>query len=211
MYHDEKVYADVQKYPLQNDQTVLPQQMTSSLPYLQPHKMESSFQSPGSCNDADASSTTYFSDSTDTSNLSSSLTNFAQDMIKTERSEEDFTRPLNQELEVEIRNLEKEYAAVFDSGYSEDQAKKFVEKPHNANDLFNMTDIFIRRLIKFAKHIPEFKSLKQEDQIYLLKVSLKKKLYFLKLLLCPPSKKREYIVLLNLMSVGRYVGLSVVR
>ncbi|XP_045189324.1 nuclear hormone receptor HR96-like isoform X3 [Mercenaria mercenaria] len=168
MYHDEKMYADEKMYPLQNEQTALPQQMTQPVTYMPPHKMES-FQSPGSCNDVDNNSRNYYSDSTDTSNMSSPLANFTPEHIKMEKNEEDFSRPLSPELEAEIQNLEKEYASVFDSGYSEDQAKKMVEKPHNANDLFNMTDIFIRRLIKFAKHIPEFKNLKQEDQIYLLK------------------------------------------
>lgn len=90
--------------------------------------------------------------------------------IKIERDEGDFPIPLPEVIADNIANLEKEYNTVFDVGYSEEQAKKFTEKPHNANELFNMTDIFIRRLIKFAKHIPEFRALKQEDQIYLLKV-----------------------------------------
>ena len=91
--------------------------------------------------------------------------------IKQEQPDpDDFSRPLLEEVANNIANLEREYMAVFDVGYSEEQAKKFTEKPHNANELFNMTDIFIRRLIKFAKHIPEFRALKQEDQIHLLKV-----------------------------------------
>ncbi|XP_060566181.1 uncharacterized protein LOC132725120 [Ruditapes philippinarum] len=81
-------YANVQKYLIENEQTVLPQQMTTPFPYLPPHKMESSFQSPGIYNDTDTNSTTYFSDSTETSNLSSPLTNFAQDIIKTKKSED---------------------------------------------------------------------------------------------------------------------------
>lgn len=158
-------------YPMHNEQTALPQKMPTSMAYLPPHKMEA-YQSPSSGSETNMNSTNYMSDSTDTSNLSSPLDNFAQETIKQEMniSDEDFVRPLTPEIEAEIRNLEKQYAEVFDSGYSEDQAKKMVEKPHSANDLFNMTDIFIRRLIKFAKHIPEFKSLKQEDQIHLLKV-----------------------------------------
>ncbi|ESO91090.1 hypothetical protein LOTGIDRAFT_122526, partial [Lottia gigantea] len=35
--------------------------------------------------------------------------------------------------------------------------------------LFNLTDAFIRRLIKFGKVLPEFKELSQEDQIHILK------------------------------------------
>ncbi|KAJ8307684.1 hypothetical protein KUTeg_014765, partial [Tegillarca granosa] len=83
--------------------------------------------------------------------------------------EEDYPRPLSDEVHKEIENLKYQYAAVFDQPYTEDQVAKLTENPRSSNDLFNMTDIFIRRLIKFAKHIPEFKQLIQEDQIHLLK------------------------------------------
>ena len=106
--------------------------------------------------------------------LASPPTAVSPPVLKLEQDEDDFLRPLSEEIANNIANLEREYKAVFDVGYSEEQAKKFTEKPHNANELFNMTDIFIRRLIKFAKHIPEFRALKQEDQIYLLKVRKRK-------------------------------------
>ena len=118
--------------------------------------------------------TSYMSDSTDNS-LSSpgnQIVNISTNNVKVEPSPDSLPRPMPPEVEDGIKALEIEYQGVFDSGYSELQAKKMVERPHTANELFNMTDIFIRRLIKFAKHIPEFKCLKQEDQIYLLKVSL---------------------------------------
>ena len=78
---------------------------------------------------------------------------------------------LNEEIEKEIENLEKQYQAVFDTPYNEEQIEKLKNAPKSPNDLFNMTDMFVRRLIKFSKHIPEFKNLIQEDQIHLLKVT----------------------------------------
>ena len=66
--------------------------------------------------------------------------------------------------------MEKTYNEIFEATYSLDQINKMKEKPGTSNDLFNMTDMFIRRLIKFSKFIPEFKTLSQEDQINLLKV-----------------------------------------
>ena len=67
--------------------------------------------------------------------------------------------------------MEKTYTNIFDAPYQDVQAMRLETQPKSANDLFNKTDVFIRRLIKFAKLLPEFKSLPQEDQIHLLKVS----------------------------------------
>nr|XP_022338256.1 nuclear hormone receptor HR96-like isoform X1 [Crassostrea virginica] len=89
--------------------------------------------------------------------------------FKSEMDDDDYPRPLSEEIRLEIQNLEEQYATVFDQPYNETQYKKLTESPRSANDLFNLTDIFIRRLIKFAKHVPEFKQLQQEDQIHLLK------------------------------------------
>ena len=131
-----------------------------------PVKAES-FSPQISCEDV---TTNYLSDDTDVSSVFTT----SPPIIKLEKDEDDFPRPLPEDIAANICNLEKEYTEIFDSGYSEEQAKKFTEKPHNANELFNMTDIFIRRLIKFAKHIPEFRQLKQDDQIHLLKVGFLK-------------------------------------
>ncbi|XP_062611264.1 nuclear hormone receptor HR96-like isoform X1 [Saccostrea cucullata] len=89
--------------------------------------------------------------------------------FKSEMDDDDYPRPLPEDIRKEIQNLEEQYAAVFDQPYNETQFRKLTESPRSANDLFNLTDIFIRRLIKFAKHVPEFKQLQQEDQIHLLK------------------------------------------
>ncbi|KAK3095366.1 hypothetical protein FSP39_013806 [Pinctada imbricata] len=89
--------------------------------------------------------------------------------MKSETEEDDFPRPLREDYRLEIENLEHQYAAVFDVPYNEDQFTKLANNPRTPNELFNLTDIFIRRLIKFAKHVPEFKNLQQEDQIHLLK------------------------------------------
>ena len=143
--------------------------MDSALPQTcqipNPVKLET-FSPQISCEEV---TTNYLSDDTDTSSV---FANASPPFIKMEKDEDDFPRPLTEEISNNIANLEKEYKSIFDVGYSEEQARKFTEKPHNANELFNMTDIFIRRLIKFAKHIPEFQQLKQEDQILLLKVIL---------------------------------------
>ncbi|KAK3584336.1 hypothetical protein CHS0354_017506 [Potamilus streckersoni] len=96
--------------------------------------------------------------------------NFSPMTLKCEPEEEDdFPQPLSEEIQKEIEQLEKEYDAVFSQGYSKEQSSKLTDNPRSANELFNMTDIFIRRLIKFSKHIPEFRQLKQDDQIHLLK------------------------------------------
>lgn len=92
--------------------------------------------------------------------------------FKSEMDDDDYPRPLSEDIRQEIQHLEEQYASVFDQPYNETQYKKLTESPRSANDLFNLTDIFIRRLIKFAKHVPEFKQLQQEDQIHLLKVGL---------------------------------------
>ena len=70
--------------------------------------------------------------------------------------------------------MQKTYNEIFEATYSADQIKNLQQNPATSSELFNMTDIFIRRLIKFAKCIPEFKELKQEDQINLLKVFIYK-------------------------------------
>ena len=124
-----------------------------------------SFSPQISCEDATSN---YFSDDTDVSSVFTT----SPPIVKLEKDEDDFLRPLAEDIAANICTLEREYNEIFDIGYSEEQAKRFTEKPHNANELFNMTDIFIRRLIKFAKHIPEFRQLKQEDQIFLLKVGI---------------------------------------
>lgn len=165
------------KFPSPTSQMKMTPQMaptgTPPVTYCPPHKMDL-YSPPGSSSDGEINSTNYMSDSTENSSVNSPpkgpYLSFSPSLVKKEHNEDDYPRPLSDELAKEIQLMEKEYRLVFDSGYSEDQARKLVDKPHSANDLFNMTDIFIRRLIKFAKHIVEFKSLKQEDQIYLLKV-----------------------------------------
>ncbi|KAH9524785.1 hypothetical protein Btru_027816 [Bulinus truncatus] len=82
---------------------------------------------------------------------------------------EDYMNPLNPQIDSNLRELEKVYNEIFEAPYMPEQLPKLIEKPKTANQLFNMTDIFIRRLIRFAKHIPEFKNLTQADQIHLLK------------------------------------------
>ena len=166
------------KFPSPPTQMKMPTQLppgSTPLTYCPPHKMDL-YSPPGSSSDGEINSTNYMSDSTENSSVSSPpkgpYLSFSPSLVKTEHNEEEYPRPLSEDLAKEIQIIEKDYKAVFDSGYSEDQAKKMVEKPHSANDLFNMTDIFIRRLIKFAKNIIEFKTLRQEDQIGLLKVSM---------------------------------------
>lgn len=117
--------------------------------------------SPGS---TDEITSTYISE--DSSNRSP-----MDDMspLKSDIEDDDYIVPLCDEYRKEIENLEFQYAQVFDSGYTEEQVQKLTGDPRSPDELFNMTDIFIRRLIKFSKHIPEFRSLPQEDQIHLLK------------------------------------------
>ncbi|KAL5021810.1 hypothetical protein ScPMuIL_000965 [Solemya velum] len=81
---------------------------------------------------------------------------------------EDEPKPCPEDILIQIKNIEEKYDSCFNSAYTEEQADR-LKTPSSANELFNMTDIFIRRLIKFAKKIPEFNKLKQEDQIHLLK------------------------------------------
>ena len=97
--------------------------------------------------------------------------NFSPFREKSETDDDDYPRPLREDYRLEIENLERQYAGVFDVPYNEDQFNKLTHNPRTPNELFNLTDIFIRRLIKFAKHVPEFRDLQQEDQIHLLKVS----------------------------------------
>ncbi|XP_076104424.1 vitamin D3 receptor-like isoform X2 [Mytilus galloprovincialis] len=120
-------------------------------------KMEDS---PGSTEDV---STTYMSEDSNKSPMDD------LSPLKSDLEDEDYIVPLNEEYRKEIENLETQYKIVFDSGYTEEQVQKLTGDPRSPDELFNMTDIFIRRLIKFAKHIPEFRALPQEDQIHLLK------------------------------------------
>ncbi|XP_052227193.1 nuclear hormone receptor HR96-like isoform X2 [Dreissena polymorpha] len=169
--------GDEMKFHSPSSQTTLtspPQVSPSGVhgAYRPPHKMDM-YSPTGSSSEGEVNSTNYMSDSTENSNISSPLTSsyltLSPSVVKTELNEDNYSRPIPPDVALEILQLEKDYNSVFDSGYTDDQSRRFTEKPHNANDLFNMTDIFIRRLIKFAKHIPEFKALKQEDQIHLLK------------------------------------------
>lgn len=78
--------------------------------------------------------------------------------------------PLTPYMQDCLDNLSKIYTDIFEEAYKPDQASKLAN-PKSAEQLYNMTEIFIRRLIKFARHLPEFKSLTQQDQIKILKVS----------------------------------------
>ncbi|CAH1782767.1 unnamed protein product [Owenia fusiformis] len=82
------------------------------------------------------------------------------------------TRQLLPEENARLDTLVKGYYSVFDLPYKEQETKNFKPMPSSSTEMFNMTDVFIRRLIKFAKAIPEFKMLDQEDQITLLKGSV---------------------------------------
>ena len=97
-----------------------------------------------------------------------------QDEPTEEEEEDNYTIPLRQDIQENLAMMQKTYNEIFEATYSADQMKNLQQNPATSNDLFNMTDIFIRRLIKFAKCIPEFKELKQEDQINLLKVFIYK-------------------------------------
>lgn len=139
--------------------TTKKEQQSFSMKQTKQRKMEDS---PGS---TDEITSTYISE--DSSNKSP-----MDDMSpqKSDYEDEDYIVPLCDEYRKEIDNLEIQYTQVFDSGYTDEQVQKLTGDPRSPDELFNMTDIFIRRLIKFAKHIPEFRSLPQEDQIHLLKV-----------------------------------------
>ncbi|XP_076439485.1 vitamin D3 receptor-like isoform X2 [Babylonia areolata] len=90
--------------------------------------------------------------------------------IKEEPAEEEnYSIPLRRDIRENLLMMQKTYDDIFEATYSVEQSKNLKANPDSSSDLFNMTDIFIRRLIKFAKCIPEFKALKQEDQIHLLK------------------------------------------
>lgn len=90
--------------------------------------------------------------------------------IKHEKEDEERNNPvpLTPYLKDCLENLSKVYDDIFEEAYKSDQIRK---NPKSPDQLFNMTEIFIRRLIRFARQIPEFKSLTQHDQIQLLKVS----------------------------------------
>nr|KAG5704067.1 hypothetical protein BaRGS_017571 [Batillaria attramentaria] len=83
--------------------------------------------------------------------------------------DENYSIPLRDDIRESLSIMQRSYDEIFEATYTEEQAKAFQATPHSSSELFNMTDIFIRRLIKFAKGIPEFKGLEQEDQIHLLK------------------------------------------
>ncbi|XP_071091081.1 vitamin D3 receptor-like isoform X1 [Haliotis cracherodii] len=88
---------------------------------------------------------------------------------KSEPDDNSYPVPLPEDVRLSIAEIEQVYTSIFDAPYHETQAMRLETQPQTSNDLFNMTDIFIRRLIKFAKLIPEFRALAQEDQIHLLK------------------------------------------
>ncbi|BFZ01397.1 hypothetical protein BsWGS_04436 [Bradybaena similaris] len=92
-------------------------------------------------------------------------------LVKAEAMEdsEDYVIPLNPLIKANLQELARTYDEIFEAAYTHDQTSRLTEQPKTANQLFNMTDVFIRRLIRFAKHIPEFKALSQSDQIQLLK------------------------------------------
>lgn len=86
-----------------------------------------------------------------------------------EVEDENYSIPLRRDIEENLHMMHKTYNEIFEATYTPEQSKNLKESATSSSDLFNMTDIFIRRLIRFAKCIPEFKMLKQEDQIHLLK------------------------------------------
>ncbi|XP_013392883.1 vitamin D3 receptor [Lingula anatina] len=107
-----------------------------------------------------ASSQEYFS--SDNSNSSS-------DVFKPDTISADKPIPLSQTNLKLLKELEDNYNRVLNSPYSESVASRLTETPSSHGHLYNMADTFIRRLIKFCKTIPYFRSLCQEDQIALLK------------------------------------------
>ncbi|GFR93494.1 vitamin D3 receptor B [Elysia marginata] len=82
---------------------------------------------------------------------------------------EEYSVPLSPYIKDMLSQLQTVYSDIFEAPYAPEQVPKFTDTPKSADDVFNMTDIFIRRLIKFAKNLPEFKNLDQSDQICLLK------------------------------------------
>ena len=84
---------------------------------------------------------------------------------------EEYSIPLSPYIKDKLNQLHTVYNEIFEAPYAPEQVPKFTDSPKTADEVFNMTDIFIRRLIRFAKNLPEFKNLAQSDQIQLLKVS----------------------------------------
>ncbi|RUS89585.1 hypothetical protein EGW08_002603, partial [Elysia chlorotica] len=82
---------------------------------------------------------------------------------------EEYAVPLSPYIKDMLNQLHSVYTEIFEAAYALDYVPKLTDNPKTADELFNMTDIFIRRLIKFAKTLPEFKNLEQSDQIQLLK------------------------------------------
>ena len=85
---------------------------------------------------------------------------------------EEYSVPLSPYIKDMLNQLHTVYNEIFEAAYAPEHVPKFTDNPKTADELFNMTDIFIRRLIRFAKNLPEFKNLDQSDQIQLLKVIL---------------------------------------
>ncbi|GFO44646.1 hormone receptor 96 [Plakobranchus ocellatus] len=96
---------------------------------------------------------------------------FSKNPVKSEPlyDNDEYSVPLSPYIKDMLSQLHTLYSDIFDAPYAPDQLPKFSNNPRSANELFNMTDIFIRRLIRFAKNLPEFKNLTQADQIQLLK------------------------------------------
>lgn len=115
---------------------------------------------------------TVCSPQSDSSSVTTSFSDPGHLVIKTEKLgyEDDIITPLSEETRSNINHITSTYSSVFDAPYGAEQTKRLKSSVRSADDLFNMTDVFIKRLIKFSKSIPEFRDLKQEDQISLLKV-----------------------------------------
>ncbi|XP_041368868.1 nuclear hormone receptor HR96-like [Gigantopelta aegis] len=114
--------------------------------------------------------TNYHSDdhsSPSSSNLSSSSPKLV--FAKTEQPDEQYPCPMSDEMRANIENMTEVYSTIFDAPYTNTQVSKLTTEDKTTTELFNLTDIFIRRLIRWSKLLPEFKVLSQEDQISLLK------------------------------------------
>lgn len=82
---------------------------------------------------------------------------------------EEYPIPLPTYIKNMLSQMQATYNEIFEAPYNAEHLPKFTDNPKSADEVFNMTDIFIRRLIRFAKSLPEFKNLNQSDQILLLK------------------------------------------
>ncbi|XP_050398810.1 vitamin D3 receptor isoform X1 [Patella vulgata] len=116
----------------------------------------------------------------DSPNTCEVTTNFSSDEVsspspgsistlKTDTDDDEYPKPLASEIMSGLQLMEKTYTTVLDAPYEGSSAVKVSANPKDSSDLFNLTDMFIRRLIKFGKVLPEFKMLSQEDQISILK------------------------------------------